>query len=289
MTRYDPVWTSSCGRHRRPGSAGAKCGFACYLILAVGIWAAYLWVAFSPPLTSSPTFAPAAIGRSTESSSPGDHLARQIDVTDGSGARQNGPEADVSKPGKAVVASVMRSYTPPALESHPVEPLGYSARKGLVRDIQRELIRVGCYRGAVTGRWGADTKQAMSAFLLAANARLPVNEPDLVLLSLAQGHVHIDCREKPLSNARLATTNEPNAHPNRPPGLMGIGGPKAETGEPFAKPAARAAPSIGQDIGSFRKTIRRPGDHDTRSNKPPRTIREQRTVHELMIHPLGTL
>ena len=57
----------------------------------------------------------------------------------------------------------------------------------LAREIQRELKRVGCYRGEVNGLWSAQTRTAMKAFVDDANAVLPVDRPDQVLLSLLQG------------------------------------------------------------------------------------------------------
>lgn len=181
----------------------------------------------------------------------------------------------------------MRSYSPPASEPLPFGPIGYTARKTLILDIQRELTRVGCYRGAMTGLWSPDTKRAMSAFLLAANARLPINQPDDVLLSLVQSHDHVNCGERRPTDVQLVAPIGPKSGPNRPPGFMGIGGPKPETDEPFAKPPMSAAPSIEPEIGSSRKQTRRRGDSGSYGSQPPRTSLGQRSVRELLIHPLG--
>ena len=58
----------------------------------------------------------------------------------------------------------------------------------LVREIQRQLIRVGCYTGEVSGRWGPQSRQAMLAFTDQVNAKLPVDRPDLILLRLIEAH-----------------------------------------------------------------------------------------------------
>jgi hypothetical protein len=57
----------------------------------------------------------------------------------------------------------------------------------LVKEIQRELKRVGCYRGQVTGVWTASTRAAMRAFLDDVNAVLPFDRPDHILLNLVHG------------------------------------------------------------------------------------------------------
>jgi hypothetical protein len=61
-------------------------------------------------------------------------------------------------------------------------------RAALTREIQRHLKRVGCYRGDVTGVWTPSVRQAMLTLTERANARLPVDQPDPVLLALVQSH-----------------------------------------------------------------------------------------------------
>ncbi len=67
------------------------------------------------------------------------------------------------------------------------------ARVQLTRDLQRELQRVGCYEGEVTGNWTPSTKRAMSTFMDRVNATLPMEEPDYILLTLVQGHTAAAC------------------------------------------------------------------------------------------------
>jgi peptidoglycan hydrolase-like protein with peptidoglycan-binding domain len=79
--------------------------------------------------------------------------------------------------------SAPRAPTPAAPK--PIDP---SDRAALTRELQRELRRVGCYNGEVTGAWTASSRQAMKTFVERVNATLPVDTPDPVLLSLVQGH-----------------------------------------------------------------------------------------------------
>lgn len=62
------------------------------------------------------------------------------------------------------------------------------SRYDLVRSIQRELKRVGCYAGDVDGDWGVGSRRAMAAFTDRVNASLPIEQPDFILLTLVQGH-----------------------------------------------------------------------------------------------------
>lgn len=58
----------------------------------------------------------------------------------------------------------------------------------LTKVIQKELKRVGCYDGEVSGEWSATTKKAMRSFIDRVNATLPVDQPDHILKMLVQGH-----------------------------------------------------------------------------------------------------
>jgi hypothetical protein len=67
------------------------------------------------------------------------------------------------------------------------------ARRELTRDLQKELKRVGCFEGDITGMWSPASKKAMSAFMDRVNATLPVEDPDYILLTLVQGHAAQAC------------------------------------------------------------------------------------------------
>jgi hypothetical protein len=64
---------------------------------------------------------------------------------------------------------------------------------GLARALQRELKRVGCYSGEITGVWTTSSRMAMKAFTQRVNATLPIDAPDPVLLSLVQAHQDKAC------------------------------------------------------------------------------------------------
>lgn len=60
-------------------------------------------------------------------------------------------------------------------------------RYTLTRELQRELRRVGCYDGNIDGAWTPASRRAMKSFTDRANASLPVDQPDYILLRLVQG------------------------------------------------------------------------------------------------------
>jgi hypothetical protein len=66
-------------------------------------------------------------------------------------------------------------------------------RTSLARELQRELRRVGCYDGDISGVWTTSTRMAMKSFIDRVNARLPIDAPDEVLLSLLRGHNERAC------------------------------------------------------------------------------------------------
>jgi hypothetical protein len=66
-------------------------------------------------------------------------------------------------------------------------------RVTLVRELQRELKRVGCYSGDVNGVWTTSSRLAMKSFTDKVNASLPIDNPDQVLLSLVRGHKDTAC------------------------------------------------------------------------------------------------
>ena len=78
---------------------------------------------------------------------------------------------------------------PPAERPQPsVGPGPMSDPAALARMLQRELKRVGCYDGEVSGVWSPASRAAMKTFTERVNASLPVDRPDPVLLALVQGH-----------------------------------------------------------------------------------------------------
>ena len=76
-------------------------------------------------------------------------------------------------------------------------PQSYREREPLrlVRDIQRELKRVGCYAQEIDGDWTAGTRKAMKDFRDRVSAALPVERPDPAQLVLLQSQPQMVCRE----------------------------------------------------------------------------------------------
>jgi hypothetical protein len=80
-----------------------------------------------------------------------------------------------------------------AVNSAPKAGVLATDRTQLARELQKELRRVGCYDGEINGGWTTSTKRAMKTFTERVNASLPVEEPDLVLLSLVQAQADKTC------------------------------------------------------------------------------------------------
>jgi hypothetical protein len=96
---------------------------------------------------------------------------------------------------RAAVASIQVNEAPPRVPvgDAMAEPPPEGA--ALARRIQVQLKRVGCYRGDVTDVWTPAVRQAMRDFTERANASLPVNEPDPVLLAMLQSHAPGICSD----------------------------------------------------------------------------------------------
>jgi hypothetical protein len=145
-------------------------------------------------------------------------------------------------------------YTVPLrpVDTAPRAPAAASARlidpedrDGLARALQRELRRVGCYNGEITGVWTTSSRMAMKAFIERVNATLPIDNPDPVLLSLVQGHRERACGADcpPGQTATGAGACMPNAvRAAREPGPGGASdaGAAAATGAAAAGAAALA-------------------------------------------------
>jgi hypothetical protein len=74
----------------------------------------------------------------------------------------------------------------------------------LVRDLQRELKRVGCYAHDIDGEWTTGTRKAMKDFAERVNATLPVDRPEPSHLTLLQSHRDIVCRDTCRAGESLA-------------------------------------------------------------------------------------
>lgn len=122
----------------------------------------------------------------------------------------------------------------------------------LVRAVQEELRRVGCYRGTVDGQWGARSRAAISSFLERVSTVLPADRPDHAHLRLLRTFEGRACGTCPAGqtyrNGRCipsdmlgyqALTSEGADFRPRPeplPGRMSVG---ANVGGPESDPRVR--------------------------------------------------
>lgn len=143
-------------------------------------------------------------------------------------------------------------FTVPArpAETGPREPAAPEPRRidpenryALTRELQRELKRVGCYHGEITGAWTASSRAAMKTFVERVNAALPVDVPDPVLLSLVQGQPEPVCGVAcPPGQAESARgTCVPSAMLAKT-GKEGADSDKAPAGTASATPPGRTPP-----------------------------------------------
>jgi hypothetical protein len=125
--------------------------------------------------------------------------SKQPLLTSGDGAglldiapSETSPSLAVQRPAAPKVAArEEKAVRPVAIDASArrissTKPGDAEAREQLVRDIQYELKRAGCYDGDVHGSWNNSTKQAMQTFTQRLNASLPLEQPDYVLLTLLQ-------------------------------------------------------------------------------------------------------
>lgn len=139
-----------------------------------------------------------------------------------------------------------------------------SERIRLVRELQRELKRLGCYSHEINGEWTPGTRAAMKDFTDRVNAVLPLEKPDTVLLALLQSHDEIVCgntcpagqslvkNNRCLPNALVAAKPErtemtrlaSTASPSGPPAEASVSPPAAAAlGARARRPSPRPNPS----------------------------------------------
>lgn len=120
-------------------------------------------------------------------------------------------------------------------------------RAELVKELQRELSRIGCYAGEINGEWGQSAKRALRSFMEHVGSRGQVDDPDLMQLTLVRGFSGSICRP---ANGQMTASRQPIApapvHLTLPP----VSSPSSQvaTGpvEQPQAPAARAIPLEGR-------------------------------------------
>ena len=155
--------------------------------------------------------------------------------------RTNGWDAKVVRRPAAITGGPSRSLDGRELSG--------SERWRLVRDLQTELRRVGCYSGKLDGSWGAGSKYAIRAFLQNLNSALPTDQPDHFMLSLLRSQQGVVCgkpcqhgytksssgrclpyaitAQKPEGNAQQSGVAGSWQRRAPPEGRMAVGGPAA--------------------------------------------------------------
>jgi hypothetical protein len=154
--------------------------------------------------------------------------------TEVTAASDTGAQLDSAGSWQAVVTTTSSAVA----SSGSLTPRDSDSRYKLVTDIQQQLKRVGCYYGRIDGSWNANTKDAMRTFTDRINAELPLDEPDYLLLTLAQAYAGKACGECPPGLAPTANGRcipQPTVAQSRP----------ADAHQPAA-PATAAAGSTGE-------------------------------------------
>ncbi|HEY8193976.1 MAG TPA: hypothetical protein VIF13_02920 [Hyphomicrobium sp.] len=123
----------------------------------------------------------------TRTFSPASPAFRQVVIAESRPAAAEQPPM----PGAWTTVVTAESASSAVLRSP--KPTDARTRYLLARDLQRGLKRAGCYGGEINGAWTMSTRRAMAAFIDRANATLPSDKPDYVLLSLVQSHDDISC------------------------------------------------------------------------------------------------
>jgi len=166
--------------------------------------------------------------------------------------QHSAPSADPAPTTVIVTQPVVRTAVPLATDR--ASPAG--DRTFLIRNIQRELKRVGCYEGETHGVWTKLTREAMERFTELANAKLPTQEPDIVLLSLVRGYG----QDKGLDRTVMTTAAPKVAPPpTEPPleGYMALAGPMVEAAPLLPAPGAAPHPDMTRASGPPRQRVNR--------------------------------
>ena len=213
----------------------------------------------------------------------GFHPAPQIaDLVSAAAAVPERLMAATSSASTPISAVVTLDTSTARAEPAPLPELASAEQSTLVRELQRELARVGCYDGPINGVWNGATRQAMRALIERVNARLPTEAAQVVHLALVKGQNAYVCGDCPPGEqmtssgqctrqmsaatsavavaphaslpdpARQTTREERSATAQRTrrarptEGRMSVGAPVRTTAAASEPETARAAPTPGQ-------------------------------------------
>jgi hypothetical protein len=153
------------------------------------------------------------------------------------------------------VPSPSSAPTPKAVAPQRIAPENEAA---LARELQRELRRVGCYNGEISGVWTTSSRLAMKTFVERVNAALPIDKPDPVLLSLVQGHRERACGVGVTADAAKEAKDPP------PPDAK----PEDKTGATAAVAGAAAAAALATAGAASKEDAKKPDKQDAKAPAP---------------------
>jgi hypothetical protein len=198
------------------------------------------------PVAAAPAAAPAEPSHRPQAAAapPAPQEIRSQDAKGPPPAALFQPPTVVRRPLPSASQAVPLDETPPRV------PVGASSdpggapldRPALAREIQRELKRIGCYRGDVNGAWTASAREAMKTLTERINASLPTDQPDPVLLATAQSQAPGAC-------SAACPAGQGKAADGRclPQALVAVAGKlRAPTTSPAHAERAKAPPVAGR-------------------------------------------
>lgn len=209
--------------------------------------------------------------RKATANSAGSPSSWQTDVVIYPGAHEANEARAVAEPARVIATStVQQSRDKP--------------RHQMIRELQAELKRVGCYPGEIDGDWGSTSRRAWRVFAERTGTGLVGDEPDLVHLTLVKGYSGWACRSAPTpatiagpaytSGVTTATTDGsgfgPVLAPSRPqlapsvPTFAGATGSIAASGQPPAAYSGQRQPPF-----EGRMTLGAPAPSSVRAEPPP--------------------
>jgi hypothetical protein len=131
------------------------------------------------------------------------------------------PDASTAAPGEAAPASVAPSSTvqtaavPPAAAPAAAATTTESTDRDMIRDIQLELIRLGCNLRDVNGQWQAPTQSALKAFNAKVGLSLELERPEAATLEKLKHYPASACSSKPEAKPHRAE-RKPKHHHAKP-------------------------------------------------------------------------
>jgi len=177
--------------------------------------------------------------------------------------------------GVVVVVAPRPAATSPAAALHSGLPRA-SDRAGLARELHKELKRVGCYEGDITSTWTPTSRQAMRRFTESVNAKLPLEEPDLVLLRLVQSQAQrmCDCPAGAACTPSPEAAKKAIAETRRDDGTGQISTPLIVGAAATTAAAATVLARPEPNTGSARPIVAQPSAAGEEDNRAPRSPRQ---------------